>query len=96
MQASDQLSCSVLTIKKPSYYKCDNQSYLSVIQLLSINYSVTRFSTREKNDLVKDPFISKREFRDVVFLWSAVDEESVTVVNAGTLKQAHFRLMWKT
>lgn len=95
MQAGDQLSCSVLTIKKPSYYKCDNQSYLSVLQLLTINYSVTRFSTREKNDLVKDPFISKREFRDVVFLWSAVDEESVTIVNAGTLKQAYFRLMWK-
>lgn len=95
MQASDQLSCSVLTIKKKpnSYYKYDNQSYLSIIQLLSINYSVIHFSTREKNNLVKDLFISKRERRDVVFLWSAVDEKSVTVVNAGTLKQAHFRLI---
>lgn len=90
MQASDQLSCSVLTIKKSSYYKCDSQSYLSVIQLLSINYTVTHFSTKEKHNPAKDLFNSKGEFRDVVYLWSTMD---ATVLNAGTLKQAHFRLM---
>lgn len=47
---------------------------------------MNHFPNREKNNLGKDLFTSKREFRDDVFLWS----ESVNMVNAGTLKQAQF------
>lgn len=60
-----------------------------------MNYSVSHFLIREKNKLVKHPLISKRAFRDAVFLWNTVDEESVIRVSAGTLKQVHLIFMWK-
>lgn len=85
VQATDHFSCSVLTIKAPSYYKCDNQLYLSVIQLLSVIYSMTDFSIREKKNLVKDLFILKR-VQGCCFPWNTMDDESVTVANEETLK----------
>lgn len=57
---------------------------------------MTHFSAREKNNQVKVPFTSKPEVSDDVSLWSTVDEEAVTVINTGTLKQAGFRFMRKT
>lgn len=52
-----------------------------------MNYSVSHFLTREKNKLVNHPFIAKRAFKDVVFLWNTVP---MIIVSAGALKKIHF------
>lgn len=60
-----------------------------------MNYSVSHFLTREKNKLINHSFISKRAFRDAVFLWNTVDEEPVIILSAGVLKHVHFIFMPK-